>query len=477
MKRVALTLLFLTSCSSHKASLEQKPGFLVAPMIPYSRDVDLGVINRTTLPNGLEVISIPRKEKTVQIGLAIIAGHSSDPLDMSGLSEFTASMLRKGTTKRSAAQIAETIDFVGGSIATTAGNDAVFIQCSARSQDLAVCLDLMTDLIQNPAFLQKEIDLLKQQFVGNIQGSKDSPGSLGSDHAANVYWGDNNVLGRPMSLQSLANINRKAIVDFFNAWYAPNNAVLAISGDFDPSVVEKAFSDWKKKNVPKTADRRFPEKGELKVRVVDKPDATQSTILIQGPGISRRNKDFCAVELMNYALGGGGFSSRLMKVVRSEGGKTYGASSSFPSGRDPGPFSISTFTRNSETGATLKLLFREIDKMRAEGPTQDELDAAKSNTIGGFGLNIETGSDLAFLLLKGKVVQLDDDFLKSYVPCMSDVTVAQASGAAAHYLFPTTLVVVGNAKEVVPQLKDMGLTVHETILFTDTVSASERRKS
>jgi len=466
MKRFAALLsLLLSSCSAH---------MLKPPVIHHTETIDLGMMQRSTLPNGLQLISVPRKTGTVGIVLAIMAGDTHDPLHMSGLSEFTASMLRKGTKKRTAAQIAETIDFVGGSISTSTSDEAVFVQCSARSLHVQVCLDLMTDLISNPTFPQNEIDMLKQQFVGELQSAKDSPKSLAANHAANVYYGDQDVRGRPTSLQSVASINRKAIFDFFNRHYAPNNSILAISGDFDSKMMEKAFGSWKKKEVPKSIDKPSPKKSELKVRVVDKPDATQSTIVIQGPGISRISKDYYAVELMNYTLGGGSFSSRLMKVVRSEGGKTYGASSRFASGRDVGPFKVSTFTRNTETGATLKLLFREIEKMRSFGPNAEELEAAKSNVIGGFGLGIETGSDLASTLLAGKIDGLSDDFMSEFVPLMNAVTIDQTRDVAARYLFPTTLVVVGNAKEVVPQLKEMGLTVHETVLFTDPVSASER---
>lgn len=464
----ALLSLLLTSCATH---------MLKPPVIHHTEKIDLGMMQRSTLANGLQLILVPRQSGTVGMTLAIMAGDVSDPLNMSGLSEFTASMLRKGTKKRTAAQIAETIDFVGGSISTSTSDDAVFVQCSARSKDVQVCLDLMTDLILNPTFPQNEIELMKQQSIGELQSAKDSPKTLAAYHAANVYYGDQDVRGRPTSLQSISNINRKAITDFFDRHYAPNNSVLAISGDFDPKMVEKAFGSWKKKMVPKSLDLPSVQKGELKIRVVDKPDATQSTIVIQGPGISRTNKDYYAVELMNYTLGGGSFSSRLMKVVRSEGGKTYGASSTFASGRDPGPFKVSTFTRNSETGATLKLLFREIEKMRASGPNSEELEAAKSNVVGGFGLGIETGSDLASALLGGKIDGLSNNFMSEYVPLMNAVTTEQTRDVAARYLFPTTLVIVGNAKEVVPQLKEMGLTVNETVLFTDPVSASERTKS
>ncbi len=475
MKRAIISILMLAGCSHHKATIIQKEPMFEAPVLHPSTTVDLGVINRNTLPNGLQLISMPRKSESVELSLAIQVGR--DPLAKSGLSDFVVSMLRKGTKTRSAAQIAESIDFVGGSLSTTASDDAVYLQCESRAKDLQLCLSLLSDIVQNPTFPQNEIDLMKQQYAGAIQSAKDSPQSLSAQHAANLYWGDDDARGRPTSLQSISKIDRKALVDFFQSRFAPNNSVLAISGGFDQILVEKSFSGWKRKKVPTYLEHERLLKHELAVRVVDKPDATQSTIIIGGDGVSHRSKDYLAVKLMNYTLGGGGFSSRLMKVIRSEGGKTYGASSSYDAGRDAGPFTVSTFTRNAETGATIKLLLGEIEKMRISGPTQEELDAAKANTIGGFGLRLETGSDLSNVLLSIKLHGLADDYLANFAKRTSEVTREQVREAASRYLTPNILVIVGNAKEVIPQLKEIGITPSETISYLEPVSKSERQKS
>jgi peptidase M16-like protein len=199
-------------------------------------------------------------------------------------------------------------------------------------------------------------------------------------------------------------------------------------------------------------------------------------VLVLGPGIRHADPQYYAVRLMNYALGGGGFSSRLMKVVRSEGGKTYGVRSSFLAGRDAGPFEASTFTRNAETTATLRLVLDEIAKMRTGGPTEEELKAAKNNIIGGYGLRLETGTDLAEELIGAELDGLDGKYVVEYPARLDAVTVKDATTAAAQHLDPRALVVVGKASEVGPALKKAGYSKIEVVSYLDPVSGAERRE-
>jgi zinc protease len=452
-----------------------------APAITPTTKVNLGTVQRFTLPNGLKVIVVPRRSvPAVNATLAIRAGDSANPADKSGLAQFTASMLRKGTQKRSSDQIAEAIDFVGGSLDASSDDDGTLVSCSSRSKDVQLCLDLVADLTQRPAFPEGELGEIRDQLISTVESSKDNPQSLAAEHAANLFFGDDDSRGRPMSRRSIGLIDRAALVDFHKSYYAPNNAVLAISGDVDPKTIKasltKWFGAWKKHDVPKIVDKPLPDAGKLQVRLVDKPDATQSAIVLVGPGIKHADPDFFAVRLMNFVLGGGGFSSRLMKVVRSEGGKTYGARSSFDARRTPGPFVSSTFTRNSETTSTIELVQREIAKMRESGPTDEELKAAKGNLIGGYGLRLETGGDVARALLGAELDGLDAQFVEKYPERMNAVTVAQAAKSAAAHLQPQALVIVGKADEVKPLLIKAKLAdLLEVVSYTDPVSAAERK--
>ncbi|MGZ3443935.1 MAG: M16 family metallopeptidase, partial [Polyangia bacterium] len=346
-----------------------------------------------------------------------------------------------------------------------------------------LCLDLLADAAMNASFPDGEMGEAKDELMTTVNGVKDNPQALASWHAANVFYGDDDPRGRPMSKRSIEAIERKDLVAFRDKWFAPNNSILAVSGDVDEKALkqqlQKTFGGWKKHEVPSVSDapaRALAAVGKsMPVRLVDKPDATQSSVLLVGPGIRHADPSFYPVRLMNYSLGGGGFSSRLMAKVRSEGGKTYGVRSSFAAGRDAGPFEVSTFTRNPETAATLKIVLDEIAKMRAGGPTEDELKSAKNNLIGGYGLRLETGTDLAEELIGAEIDGLDNKYVVEYPARLAAVTVKDAATAAAQHLDPRALVIVGKAAEVGPLLKKAGYSKIEVVNYLDPVSATERK--
>jgi predicted Zn-dependent peptidase len=449
------------------------------PPIVSSTKVDLGALERFKLPNGLDVIVVPRRNvPAVDVTLAIRAGNGENPVQQSGLAQFTASMLRKGTKKRSADQIADEIDFVGGDLDTGSDDDGSYISCRARSKDLTLCLDLVADVSQRPTFPEAEMGEIRDQLMASVESAKDSPQSLAAEHGANLFFGDDDPRGRPVSKRSIEAIDRSSLLKHYQRWYAPNNALMAISGDVDPKAVKKEltkwFGGWKKQKIVASKPRELPKNGKLRVRLVDKPDATQSAIVLVGAGIKHADPDYPAMRLMNFALGGGGFSSRLMKVVRSEGGKTYGARSHFDARRDEGVFTASTFTRTSETAATLALVQGEIERMRTGGPNDEELRAAKGNLIGGFGLHLETGADVARLLLGLEIDGLPATFATQYPSKLDAVTLDDAKRVAARLLKPMALVIVGNATEVKPLLAKIGVVADEVVPYTEPVSAAER---
>ena len=475
-----------------------RAGLFESPKLAPSTKVDLGEMSRSSLANGLNVIAVPRHQvPSVDVTIAIRAGDNEDPIDKIGLASFTAAMLRKGTATRTADAISDAIDFSGGSLNAGSRADATIISCHARTKDLGLCLDLVADLAQHPTFPDKEMGEVREQMIANVEQSKDNLEALAKEHVDNLVYGDDDIRGRVATKKSIAAIDAPALAAFHKKWFLPTNAEIAIAGDFDAAAIkgelEKRFAEWKKEPPPPYAPRTLlaPPPKPL-VRIIDKPDATQTAFDISGPGIAHKSRDYYAVLLMNYTLGGGAFSSRLMKVVRSEGGKTYGARSHFDAHRDPGAFYVETYTRTSEAVPTLKLLFQEIEKMAKDGPTAEELDKAKGNIIGGYGLRLQTASDIAESLLLADTDGCDAHYIEKMPERIAAVTREDVQRVAAAYMHPTAIAIAGKASEVKPALehdaelvrrlddsaatgKPTAYVVKDLVEYREPVSAAERK--
>ncbi len=443
-------------------------------------EVALPAVERFTLTNGLQVIVVPNHDlPVVGMSMAVRAGTQDEPRDKVGIGQFAAAMLTKGTRTRTADKIAETIDFVGGGISASASFEATFVNCSALSKDAKTCLDLLPDVVVNPTFPEKEMDEIRNQLLTSVRQRLDSPEQMAGAHFQNLLWGEEHVRGWPMSARTIEAIKRADLVAWHKSWFVPSNAILVVAGDVDPAKLKKdlnaAFRRWRKGVAPKHPTYAEPKLSGVKVRLVDKPDLTQAQIRIGHLGLAHGAPDFWAASIMNYSLGGGAFSSRLMKVVRSEGGKTYGARSSFDLNATRGAFVASTFTRTKEVRATIDLVLGEVAKMAADGPTESEVADAKANITGRYATRFESATDVAAALLGAELHGFDDDHVRKYALKMDAVTLAEAKRAASDRLDPKNfvMVIVGNAKEIRPQLDKSGWDV-EVVDYRAPIAAYER---
>jgi predicted Zn-dependent peptidase len=425
--------------------------------------LDIPPIDTFKLANGLQVFVIKNDRlPVVNMQLAIKAGRMQEPRARLGVSEATADMLVKGTKKHDAVGLAKAIDFVGGTISADSTYEATLVECSVLAKNLGTCMDLMPEIITQSTFPETELAKVKDLMLGTVRQHKDDAGLLASEHVQNLLWGNEHVRGWINSEQSVAALTRDDVVAWQKTWYVPNNALLVVAGDVDPKAVrgqlERAFGGWAKGTVPPTPTYKEPGLSGSKIRLVDKPGQTQTHIRIAQFGIKHDDPRFFDTLVWNYALGGGAFSSRMMKVVRVEGGKTYGASSSFDRNIDRGSWVAQTFTRNAEAVATTKLLLGEIAKMAKDGPTQAEIDAAVANLAGGWGLRFQSASDLGSALVGAELHGFGTEYLQNYPLAVAKVDQASAKRAAQQILDPNdyVIVMVGDAKDLEPQLKKAG---------------------
>jgi zinc protease len=449
---------------------------IAAPVPRPPGALELPKIDEFKLSNGLQVYIVKSgRLPVVAIQLAIRAGRMHEPRARLGVSELTADMLVKGTKQRDAVALAKAIDAVGGTIAADSTFEATLVSCSVLARNAGTCLELIPEMITQPTFPDTELTRMRETLVGGIRQRLDDGAILASAHAQNLLWGNDHVRGWINSEQSLASIRRDDVVTWHRTWYVPGNAVLVIAGDVDPRKLkvdlERTFGVWRKGPVPPTPSYSEQGLSGSRIRLVDKPGQTQTHIRIAQFGIKHDDPRFFDTLVWNYTLGGGGASSRLVKALR-EGGKGYGATSSFDRNVDRGSFLVSTTTRSSDAITTAKVMLAEIAKLAKEGPTKEEVAAAIANITGGYGLRFQSANDICSAVMGAELHRFGQEYLTNFPAVVGQVDAAEAKRAASEILDPKAyvMVLVGDAKDFEPEMKKEGWR-YEKVAFTDPVTA------
>jgi zinc protease len=414
-----------------------------------------------TLPNGLRVFVVSdHREPAVAVKLVITsAGSVNDPAGLTGLAVMTANLLTQGTEKRSAQQIANEIDFVGGTLAAAAEKDATGVSLAITKNNLKTGMDLMADVVLHPTFQQDEIDRQRQQLLSGLQVQSADPDYLATavfDRV--VYPGSPYGLPSDGTVETATKFDRDSIVKFHAGSYAPNEALIAFAGDITPEaafeLATRYFGGWEKKEVAHTA-RQAPAAGAgVHIWVVDKPDAVQTQIRIGRLGIRRADPNYIPLLVANRILGGG-YNSRLNTEVRINKGLTYGANSSFHSMKYTGSFDAGTYTRTEATVEATKLMVELMTKMAAEGGTPAEMDFARDYLAGVYPIQSETATAVANRVLEVAIYDLPADYADTYPDRIRAVNIEKVKEVCAQYFGATDLdmVLVGNAKQFRDGLK------------------------
>jgi zinc protease len=438
-----------------------------------------------TLANGLQVIAVSHHEQpVVSLRLIVRAGAAQDPENRPGVAAMAATLLDQGAATRSAEQIADSIDSIGGALGTGAGSDLSFINAIVMKDSLKFALDLVSDVAQHPAFAKEELERQRQQSLSGMRVSYDDPEFLANAVFDRIVYGFH-PYGRPQlgTPDTLAALTREDLLAFHKKWFGANNAILAIVGDVTPEEAfagaERAFGSWGQATaeLPKPIDPPPPTR---RVVVIDKPGAVQTEIRVGNIGIARKSDDFMALDLAAKVLGGEG-ANRLHRVLRSERGLTYGASADFNALKQSGDIVAQTNTRSETTGETLRLMIDETWKMLRDRVGERELEGAQEYLTGSFPLTIETPSQIALQVLNAVFFGLNMNDLQTYRERVNAVTVEDVQRVARSYLHPDrlTIVLVGDASAFVKQLPGAGFDKFEVIPASDLDLASPdlRRKA
>lgn len=424
-----------------------------APGTPKS--VSIPAVKEKTLPNGLTVAVVESKNvPLVTVQLLVKSGAETEMMEKAGLADMTASLLTKGTKTRSATQIAEEMEFLGGVINTGAGwnNSTVFVNVMSEKLDQA--LAIMADAVLNPAFKPEEIDLLKSQTLDGLTYNLTQPGFLANYVAAKYSFGEHPAGGTPESVKA---VSREDIVGFHQKHYVPQKAVLIFTGDISAEkaneLATKYFGSWK--NSSSGAGRGSgkgsgdgsvkPKETVKRILVLDLPNSGQAAVSYAKDldSIGRTSKGYYPASVLNSLLGGG-YSSRLNQEIRIKRGLSYGAGSSFGWRLAGSNFSTRTQTKNESAAEVAELVIAEINKL-SEGEIADaELNPRKLVLTGGFGRSLETTTGLAGAISDLYSFGIPASELNSYMKSVQTVSDVQIKTFAGENLKGGDIIIVGD---------------------------------
>ena len=421
-------------------------------------------IEEARLANGMRVLLVERHELPI-VGVSVVLDRGAAEA-RPGVGGFTGAMLFSGTKTRSALQISDEMGKLGASYGAWADYDAVGLRLQALTPKVGAALTILADAAQNPAFDPDEIKRERSRRLTALDQENDSPGRILSNTVARVLYPGAHPYGTSIlgTREALTNITRADLQRFHEQVFAPQHATIAFAGDITKAQAvaeaERVFGAWKGKPRPATppAEPPPPDAKAPRVILIDRPDATQSSVAVALPGVPRTSKDFDAITLMNTILGGQ-FSSRLNLNLREAHGYTYGARSGFEFRQGPGPFTASSALFRESTAAGAREILSEIDKMRTGLVTEEELADAKTNVIRQLPARFETASDTAGTLGALAVYGLPLDEFATRTARIQRITREDVKRVAETYLRKDRirLVVVGDAATVEQGLKELGL--------------------
>jgi zinc protease len=418
------------------------------------RPLNLPAPTETMLENGLRVVVVEQERlPLVSFRLAFRTGDAFDPPELPGLADLLSDMLAEGTETRTSRQIAEEVARYGATLSAGASSDYTTVAASSLAAYAEEVLELLADVALRPSFPEDELNLVKANAQQNLIAQRAQPSFLASEAVARVLFGEHPYSVVSPTPESLEALTRERLLSQHRAKFVPNNAVLLIAGDVRRDSllarVEELFGGWSPGEVE---DPRFPSPPTLEGRavyVVNRPGSAQTNIVVANRGIRRTDPDYFAVLVMHTILGGTA-SARLFMNLREEKGYTYGAYSQLDARRYAGSFRATAEVRTPVTGASLKEIFYELERIRSEDVSEKELTDAKSYLAGIFPIRLETQEGLVEQLLQMRMHNLAPDYLDTYRERIMRVTREDVRRVANLYVTPdnAAVVLVGDATEV-----------------------------
>jgi len=436
----------------------------VVPPAGPVRTFDFPPVQAEVLDNGFQIRSVQVGRVPVVTAMVVLdAGEGLLDHGRGGLSVLTGDCLEGGTAKRTGVELAEALETIGAGLSVGTGWDSTTVSLSCMADRLDEAMSLLAEVLIHPSFPADEVERIRGQRLAAIRQREMNPADIATTASRRLTYAEGVPYGRPLggTAESVEPFSPDAAAAFVAARYRPKGSGLVVVGDVDAeqvrSLVETHFGEWAGETEFRPEIDVQPRTSERGIVVVDRTDSVQSEIRIGHVGQARSTPHYFALRILNTVLGGA-FTSRLNLNLREEHGYTYGVRSRFMVRRGAGPWCVSTAVGTDVTADAVREAVTEITTLVAEGPTEEEVDAARDYLAGVFPLQLETTGQIAARIAELLIYELPDDYYADYRDRIRSVTLDEAHEAARRCIRPNemTVVVGGDSAEIKGPLEELG---------------------
>lgn len=403
--------------------------------------------------NGLKIILVPnRMQPVITAALRICRGSLNDKEGFEGTAELLSGLIQKGSEKLNPEEFSEIFESKGAIVSANVKEEYVTYSMRTLVKYQEELAPLFRDMITNPAFDKKEFGIIKKELLTGFKAEISSPAVLAASHFNAELFGKNHAAGRIKSVKSIKAISIDSIKDYYNENYQPKGAFLVVSGDATIDELESLwgslFNDWTNSNESssvKTLDE-IPKYEKNAIRLIDKPELTQTTIMMGHEIPGEKDDDRLSIAIANYILGGGNFSSRLMKKVRTELGNTYGISSHVWASKNFGTFSITTSTRNDSLKEVLNTIIDCLSEIINNGVNEEELKKAKQYALGSMAFELEGLENVIEKLLWLRFTERDNNYIECAAERLNAIDLKRINSVLKKYFRAENLAISATGK-------------------------------
>ena len=438
----------------------------IMPSGKVPRDIKFPEFKKYVLPNGITVFFVNDKSYPVAtIRYLFKTGSYNDFFfggEKYGTAALTAEMINKGTSTKNALSIAEQIDVAGGVFSSGAGYDASYLMATSLYSNFDSMIDITTEMILDHSFPEDELQSKKEQLINMLISLQDDGSYLAERVFKTEMYRNTPYQYDPDGyVNSVKNIERTDLFDFSKNYLISGNLIIAVVGDFDEDSVlqkiERKFSDLKSETKIDEFEFINKEEDKISVYLIEKKDASQTSLHVGHKGIKRNNVDFINVSFLNNLLGGS-FTSRINKNLREKNGLTYGARTSFNAKMYSGDFSIETEVNLEKTLFAVEEIIKELNDIRENIVNDTELEETKNYITGNYPLQLETSNGVSGKLLSMELYGLNENYYNTFLKNINLISGTDVINTAKKYLYPGSLKIVaaGDVKKLKKQFSKFG---------------------